>query len=122
MSMEIASFDFKREGAVGVVALSGEVDMSNAGEVLQRLLQFVSNEDDALVLDLSGLSFIDSAGLHVVLELMNLLEERSKQLSLVVPPDIHPARAIALFGLDEVVPVYPDREAALNAAQSWPVS
>jgi hypothetical protein len=38
---------------------------------------------------------------------MTLLEERSKQLSLVVPPDIHPARTIALFGLDEFVAVYP---------------
>jgi anti-anti-sigma factor len=122
MSREIASFDFKREGAVSVADLSGEVDMSNAGEVRQRLLQFVSNEDHGLVLDLSGLSFIDSAGLHVVLEVMTLLEERSKQLSLVVPPDIHPARTIALFGLDEFVAVYPDREAALNAARSWPVS
>lgn len=118
MSAQMASLAVERLGTIVVVAVSGEVDMSNAGEIRQGLLQSVWNEDQALILDLSELSFIDSAGLHVVFDLLTILQERDKQMSLVVPPEIHPRRAIELVGLDGVLPIHSERDGAVKQARS----
>jgi anti-sigma B factor antagonist len=50
-------------------ALEGELDMASAGDVLAALQDAPADGD--LVLDLSGLSFMDSSGLRMVLQLAN---------------------------------------------------
>jgi anti-anti-sigma factor len=47
--------------------LEGELDMATAGD-LSELLHAAANSDDAIVLDFSGVSFMDSSGLRALLE------------------------------------------------------
>ena len=47
--------------------LEGELDMATAGS-LTELLRGVAGNDTPLVLDLSGVSFMDSSGLRALLE------------------------------------------------------
>jgi anti-anti-sigma factor len=49
----------------GVLSVSGEVDVSNSDELLQRVCQEAS--DAPLLLDLSGVDFMDSAGIRAIL-------------------------------------------------------
>jgi stage II sporulation protein AA (anti-sigma F factor antagonist) len=49
------------------VALTGRLDATNAAEVEQRLLALAMSESVNLILDLSGLDYISSAGLRVML-------------------------------------------------------
>jgi anti-anti-sigma factor len=107
---------FERRGRIALVTLSGEVDMSNATSVRQRIADSVTPDDTALVVDLSPVSFIDSAGLHALIELGAVLEEKRQRLLLCVPPDDPIARVIEIVGMPRTVSVHHDLESALAAA------
>ena len=82
----MAEVRFEREDKTVLAVITGEVDMSNAASVRQQIAESVTPDDDALLVDLSELSFIDSAGLHALIELGTVLDERRQQLLLCVPP------------------------------------
>ena len=107
---------FERRGRIAVVTLSGEVDMSNAPSVRQRIAESITPDDTAAVVDLSHLSFIDSAGLHALIELGTVLEEKRQRLFLCVPQDNPIARVIDIVGMPRSVSVHPDLESAMAAA------
>ncbi|HVD69851.1 MAG TPA: STAS domain-containing protein [Actinomycetota bacterium] len=117
MTSELADVGIERMDGVVVATVSGEIDMSNAARVRQRITGFVTPEDWAVVLDLSGLTFIDSAGLHGVSVLAELLEERRQRLFLSVPPGGSIARTVELVGLHSVS-IHADRDLAIAAAQA----
>ena len=73
--MPMAEIRVEREDENVVAVLTGEVDMSNAATVRQEIAESVTPDDDALIIDMSGLSFIDSAGLHAMIELGTVLDE-----------------------------------------------
>jgi anti-sigma B factor antagonist len=114
----MADIRFEREDKTVLAVLTGEVDMSNATSVRQRIAEAVTPEDDAVIVDVSDLSFMDSAGLHAVIELGTILEERRQRLLLSVPHGSQIERSIEIIGLPRAVSVHPDRDRALQAARS----
>jgi anti-anti-sigma factor len=67
-----------------------------------------------VVLDLSGVEYIDSYGIFVIHGLRQRLDELQKRLVLVVPQDGLIRRAIELVGLGEVIPINTELQAALQ--------
>lgn len=65
--------------------LEGELDLASV-EVLQTALARPTDGTRALTLDLSGLRFIDSSGLHAILWARDLCEQNGFQFSLVPGP------------------------------------
>ena len=60
--------DIARQDGVLRLALAGDLDMSTAAAVEERLLELEDGEEaDRMVLDLRGLRFIDSTGLSLLL-------------------------------------------------------
>jgi anti-anti-sigma factor len=116
--MPMAEVRFERDDETVVALLTGEVDMSNATTVRQQIAESVTPDDDALIVDLSELSFIDSAGLHSMIELGTVLDERRQQLLLCLPPDSTIRRAIEIIGLPHAVSVYSDRGEAIEAVRA----
>jgi anti-sigma B factor antagonist len=115
--MPLADVRFERVDKTVVAVLRGEVDMSNAASVRQQITGSVTPDDDAMIVDLSELSFIDSAGLHALVELGTVLDERRQQLLLCVPDGSPIERAIELVALSRAVPVHSDRDEAMEAAR-----
>ncbi|HET8755373.1 MAG TPA: STAS domain-containing protein [Solirubrobacteraceae bacterium] len=105
----------EHHGDVPVVSIVGEIDASNAGEIADRLRAALSNRSEVLVCDLSGTTYLDSAGLNLLFELATALRERQQQLHLVVAERSPIARMVAIVGLDTAVPTHPTRTAALAA-------
>jgi anti-anti-sigma factor len=62
----VLDVDVRREGARTIVAPSGEIDLGTAG-LLRSALQR-SREGGPVVLDLAGVTFMDSVGLGLVIE------------------------------------------------------
>jgi anti-anti-sigma factor len=58
--------DAPSDGGAPVVVVSGELDLSSATE-LERSLVELQRDGGAVVLDLRGLTFMDSSGLRVIL-------------------------------------------------------
>jgi anti-sigma B factor antagonist len=93
--------DVDRREDVAIVQARGELDVATV-ETLRTALDGI---EDArrLVLDLSGLSFIDSNGLHLVVALHKRAEREGFELALLAPaPPVD--RAIRLCGLDKTLP------------------
>jgi anti-sigma B factor antagonist len=109
---------FEREEETVVAIVTGEVDMSNAATVRQQIAESVTPDDDAVIVDLSELSFIDSAGLHSLIELGTVLDERRQHLLLCLPPGSTIRRAIEIIGLPHAVSVYSDRSEAMEAVRA----
>ena len=105
-------------GRVRVVRLTGDVDLANAAEIREQLLRESSNDLIVMVVDMSGLTFIDSSGLRVLFEVAGLLQERDQRLFLVIPSGAHPWRTLEVSGAERVARVFEDVESAKAAAAS----
>jgi anti-anti-sigma factor len=71
-----------REGTVVVVAPDGRVDSTTSGALDAHLLQLAKAGDDRVVVDFSGVDYISSAGLRVMLTLAKRMRERGGKLAL----------------------------------------
>ena len=116
--MPMADVRFEREDETVIAVVTGEVDMSNAATVRQQIAESVTPDDDAVIVDLSELSFIDSAGLHSLIELGTVLDERRQKLLLCLPPGSTIRRAIEIIGLPHAVSVYSERSEAMEAVRA----
>jgi anti-sigma B factor antagonist len=103
----------RRDGSV-VARLSGEVDMSNAGYVRDQLLASMPNEALALVLDISGCRYLDSAAIEVLFDVSRRLGRRRQELRLVMPPDSPLRRVIELTEIRTAAPVFRSLDDALT--------
>jgi anti-sigma B factor antagonist len=90
---------------IPVARLQGEVDASNVKEMGDRLRSLMSNRSVALVVDLAGTTYLDSAGINMLFALAEELRGRQQRLVLVVADGSPIARMLKLTGLDQAVPV-----------------
>lgn len=80
-----------------VLAVTGEIDMSNAGTLEAALNRAVGAAGPSLIVDLSAVDYIDSAGLTV-------LFAHATRIELVAGPVIAPVLSIS--GLAELTTVH----------------
>jgi anti-sigma B factor antagonist len=80
-----------------VIAIRGEVDLSNAASLQRQIDQILGVDVDRVVLDLGALTFIDSSGIAVLVRLHN--QVGSVQ---VRNPTAVVRRIIKVTGLEEV--------------------
>ena len=96
-----------------VAAVEGEVDASNVTEIGDLLRERITNQATVLIVDLSAVTYLDSAGINLLFELGADLRARQQELRLVVPPGAPIARALGITGLDVAVTTHPTLAAAL---------
>jgi anti-anti-sigma factor len=102
----VSHYDLERDETaadnVVVVALSGELDLTNARELEERLEDSAA-PDALLVVDLNRVVFVDSAALHV---LFKLARRRGRErLALLLAPDAAVARVLEIVGMKDAAPV-----------------
>jgi anti-sigma B factor antagonist len=88
-----------------VVELSGEADLNDSAALRDLIAAEAGDQTGTLVLDLSGLRFMDSAVLHVILVAGRAMAARGGTLALASPRDAV-RRILTLSGGDKMVPVY----------------
>ena len=93
------------DGADGpVVMLSGEADTTTAGLLRDMLTTQLDTGARLVTVDASGLSFLDSAGLHVLLLAARALQARRGTLVLACPQPLV-ARVLEITGADRLLNV-----------------
>jgi anti-anti-sigma factor len=102
----------RRDGRL-VAHLSGEIDMTNAGYVRDELLASVPNDALALVIDLSGCRYLDSAGIEILFDLSRRLARRRQQLLIVVPSRSPLRRVLELTEVGSAAPIHEALDSAL---------
>jgi anti-anti-sigma factor len=100
---------------VTVVAVSGELDAASTAD-LQAPLDEVSARDDAIVLDLSDCQFVDSTGLHAIIDARAAIEQRGGRFALCCVENGPVARVIEV-ALPGMIELHPTRAAALKSLQ-----
>jgi anti-anti-sigma factor len=99
-----------------VAALSGEIDASNARQLGLELRAPLTNRSPGLIVDLTALSYLDSAGINLLFTLGDELRGRQQTLRLVVGEKTPISRMLAVTGLDRVHPTHHTVADALAAA------
>lgn len=67
--MALHAIEIAEDGGRTVASLSGEIDMSALGTLEHALAHVLEAPPSLLVLDLRGVSFLDSSGLRLILRL-----------------------------------------------------
>ena len=114
MATPLEELEIHSAGDAVVAGVRGEVDLSNAVSVRERLLDAVPNRAAGLVLDLSATQYLDSSGLRLNFELADRLRSRGQQLGLVVPEDSVIKGVLVLNEVELVAPIFGSVEAALS--------
>ena len=100
-----------------LVTLGGELDVFTAGAEVRELLEECAESARHVVLDMSQVTFIDSAGIGLLVKTHRRLADIERRLVMLRP---HPSvrRIIELTGLDQVLAVadtWPEAETLLRA-------
>jgi anti-anti-sigma factor len=102
---------------VRVVAVEGDVDMQSAPALREELRRAVSNEDAGLVADLSTTTYLDSAGVNVLFELAEELNDRQLGFAVVIPEGSLVERVVTLVDLASAAAVHRTVEDARRALE-----
>lgn len=100
-----AEVDASEHGVV-VIRLHGDLDMATAGELRQALTRILGTAPGQLTIDLSGLEFVDSTGIGVLVGGLRRAEDQGCDFALRFPNG--PVRKVLhLTGIDQIMPIEP---------------
>ena len=97
---------------VPVVTAPEEIDITNAAALRAALLEAAARGRGAMVADMSGTQFCDSAGLSVLVHAHKRAQAEGGELLLVVPAT-SVLRIFAITGIDRMIPNFSCLEDAL---------
>jgi anti-sigma B factor antagonist len=104
-----------------IVSAAGEVDLATAPHLREVMAPGLAGEGEAVCLDLSGVTFMDSVGLALVLALQRELELHGGRFAIVCPEG--PAKLLfEVTGVDAELALYPTRAAAVEALDRPPAT
>ncbi|HVY68294.1 MAG TPA: STAS domain-containing protein [Verrucomicrobiae bacterium] len=107
----------QKQGSVMTVAFKGRLDASNSAGVQDRIVAIIDQGEHRLVLDLSGLDYISSAGLRVLLVAAKKLKIAAGKIALCgLQPSIREIFEIA--GFIDMFPIAATRADAIASIGS----
>jgi anti-anti-sigma factor len=112
------SSDFRvettQDGGAATVSVFGAVDMLTAPELAAAVSRAQAGVPRGVVIDLTGVDFLGSAGLSVLVDASRTASENGS--GMVIVADNHPVlHALQVTGLDAVLRVVSDRAQAIEA-------
>lgn len=103
-----------RNDDVLILFPEGRVDSIEAPGFQNDLRAAVDGGDMAVVMDMSGLTYISSAGLRTILESIRRMEKAGGKLAICTLSD-YVQDVFRISGFDRVVSIYPTQEEAVAA-------
>ena len=100
-----------------VLTPRGDVDLGSAPELRAVLAPILESDKPRLLLDLSGVNFMDSTGVGIMVNAFNRVREKQGAIAFCgATQRVH--RVLQISGLLSKLPLYETREAALAALES----
>jgi len=118
--MNLADLHITTHERVVIVRVTGEIDMSNAGELRDAILETTPNDALGLVLDLSSTEYVDSAGVHLLYRLGDNVRARGQTLRVVIPPTSPASDTLRLAGVKRHVDVVSELDEGVRAVGGRP--
>lgn len=114
MPIDLVVISTESTGSRCVVAIAGEVDLLNAGDLEHRIATLVSDVP-ALVLELDGVTYLDSAALHMLERLRRRCDEVGVQLALVCSTGSRARRVLDLSGMTALFETHESIDSSADA-------
>jgi len=89
------------QGDVVIVRLVGEVDLANTPTLSAAILEAIPNDSAGLVVDLSGVRYIDSVGIRMLFTFVRSLHDSRQGMAVAVPPESPVRKLLKITHLDE---------------------
>jgi anti-sigma B factor antagonist len=114
MRDRLAELSFETAGNVVVGHVAGEIESANAEEMSTALAGQLTSDRAGLVIDLTRVTYLDSAGIELLFDLARRLRTHRQRLRLVVPADAPLRRVLELCDIDRAAPIDVTVDAALQ--------
>jgi anti-sigma B factor antagonist len=109
------------DGDVAVIALTGNVTAACETELMDAYREAGRAEIRGVVLDFTGLDYMNSSGIGLLVTLLVRAKREGRQVSAYGLSD-HYRQIFGLTRLDEVISVHDEEEQAVAAARVRPLS
>ena len=100
----------ERRGSMVLARLEGEMDLESSPLLRQRLDDEIAAGGQHMILDMAGVTFLDSSGLGVILGRYRRIKEVGGDLAIAQPPPPI-RRVLEVSGILSIVPVRGSGEA-----------
>ena len=111
--MDLVQLDIEERGDVVIAHVRGELDLAGAPSTGDAIGQAVPTSARALVVDFSGLGFIDSSGIAMLFNLARRLGSRRQELRVVAVDGKPVARVLEIVEFERAAPVHETLDEAL---------
>jgi anti-anti-sigma factor len=106
------------DGEVLTARITGEIDLSNASQFEETIVDAVPNTALGMVIDLSGVEYLDSAGVRMLVHLVERFRWRQQVMRVASPDGSRVRGVLSMAGADGVIPV----DATVTEAREWIVA
>ena len=107
----------RADGDAVVLAARGIMDMGVAPDLTDRVREILRRRPSMLVVDLTGVTFLATAGMSVLMEAHRKSEELSIAFRVVAQGPVT-AKPMQLLGIDDLLAIYPTVDTALGESPS----
>ena len=102
---------------IPVIVITGRLDATNAPSFDAQAAPLLAEAQSRILLDLSGLKYISSAGLRSIIQIIKHTSVSGGRTGIFsVPAPI--LEIIEISGFQRLLDIYPDRETALNGSSA----
>lgn len=101
---------------LAVVLLKGELDGSNYKDLQARVDEIISGDTNNIIIDMSGLTFMGSAGLRALHTSAKSTQEKGGSVKLLKPSDAV-QRVLKTLGFDQFFDVFDNIEDAIDSIE-----
>ncbi|NQU36995.1 MAG: STAS domain-containing protein [Actinobacteria bacterium] len=102
----------RQEQGRSIVEVAGEVDVHTAPELDVAIFSLIAEGNFRVIVDLSGVEFLDSTGLGVLVKALKRVRETDGSLDVVASSD-RITKVFRITGLDAVIGIHASVEDAL---------
>ena len=112
--MNLGDVQLSLEGDVVIARLTGEIDLSNAGGIEQAIVVATPNQAQLILLDLSDVDYMDSAGIHLIYRLREKVQSRGQNLTLILSATSPAGDTLRLAGVMDHLDIRDSLDSALE--------
>ena len=99
------------DNGIRLIKLSGKMDLIGTGKIETMFTGYCTGEDVRVIVDLSGVDYLASTGIRLLLSTFKSLSKRCGKMVLIDPtPGVKHVLEVA--GVPSIIPVYSQLESA----------
>jgi anti-sigma B factor antagonist len=114
--MSTTTIGLDRVGSVAILRITGDVTSGSEGDLMAGFTRAVDDGATAVVLDFSGMEYMNSGGIGLLVTLL-VRAQRSSTRLLATGLSDHYREILALTRLEEAIEIHDDEAAAIAAAE-----